>query len=55
MSAVASVTWTEDGVARSLRWQSEAGTAPPKRVIVADDRISADEAYRLACGGTTLL
>jgi len=55
MSAVASVTWTEDGVARSLRWQSEAGTAPPKRVIVADDRISADEAYRLACGGTALL
>ncbi len=55
MSASASITWTEDGAARSLRWQSEAGTAPPERVIVADDRISADEAYHLACEGTALL
>ena len=55
MSVFASITWTEDGAACSLRWQSEAGTPPPKRVIVADDRISADEAYRLACEGTALL
>jgi methylase of polypeptide subunit release factors len=49
------VAWTEDGEARSLRWQSEAGTAPPKKLIVADDRISADDAWRLACEGTALL
>jgi SAM-dependent methyltransferase len=49
------VAWTEDGEARSLRWQSEAGTAPPKKLIVADDRITADEAWRLACEGTALL
>ena len=28
---------------------------PPKRVVVADDRITADQAYRLACEGTGLL
>jgi len=49
------LAWTEDGAAHSLRWQSEGGTPPPKRLIVADDRITADEAYRLACEGTALL
>jgi methylase of polypeptide subunit release factors len=49
------VAWTEDGEARSLRWQSEAGAAPPKKLVLADDRITADEAYRLACEGTALL
>lgn len=38
-----------------MRWQSEGGTPPPKKIIVADDRITADEAYRLACEGTALL
>jgi len=47
--------WTEGGEARSARWQSEAGVAPPKRVVVADDTMSADVAYRLACEGTALL
>ncbi|MFN0161178.1 MAG: methyltransferase [Burkholderiales bacterium] len=36
-------------------WQSEAGLAPPQRVRVADDRVKADAAYRLACEGTALL
>lgn len=47
--------WEEDGQAQSARWRSEAGTPPPKRLIIADDRIRADEAYRLACAGTALL
>jgi len=55
VSVSPAITWTEDGAVRSLRWQSEAGTAPPKKLIVADDRITADEAYRLACEGTALL
>jgi SAM-dependent methyltransferase len=55
MSVSPAITWTEDGAVRSLRWQSEGGTAPPKKLIVADDRITADEAYRLACEGTALL
>ena len=47
--------WTEDGIAHSARWRSESGTPPPKRVMVADDTLNADTAYRLAAEGTALL
>ena len=47
--------WSENGEARSARWRSEAGNPPPKRVVVADDTLKADAAYRLACEGTALL
>ncbi|MGB7479144.1 MAG: methyltransferase, partial [Burkholderiaceae bacterium] len=47
--------WTEDGQPRALRWRSESGLAPPRRVQVADDTLAADTAYRLACEGTALL
>ncbi|MCX7156887.1 MAG: class I SAM-dependent methyltransferase [Rhodocyclales bacterium] len=40
---------------RSSPWHSESGTVPPKRVVIADDRTTADAAYRLACEGTALL
>src|SRR3954471_17412834 len=49
------IHWTEGGEARSARWRSERGAAPPKRVVIADDSLSADAAYRLACEGTGLL
>jgi methylase of polypeptide subunit release factors len=49
------VNWTEADVPRSARWRSEGGAPPPKRVMVADDRITADAAYRLASEGTALL
>ena len=49
------IEWTESGVARSALWRSERGAAPPKRVVLADDTLSADSAYRLACEGTGLL
>jgi methylase of polypeptide subunit release factors len=49
------LTWTETGDSRTARWRSESGAPPPKRVVIADDRISADAAYRLACEGTALL
>lgn len=49
------LTWTEDGAVRSARWRSESGQAPPKRVVVADDTMTADAAWRLACEGTALL
>jgi methylase of polypeptide subunit release factors len=49
------ITWTEAGEDRCARWRAEAGTPPPKRVVVADDRMAADTAYRLACEGTGLL
>ena len=47
--------WEEDGVAKSALWRSENGTAPPRRVVIADDATTADAAYRLACEGTALL
>jgi methylase of polypeptide subunit release factors len=49
------LTWTETGDLRTARWRSESGAPPPKRVVTADDRITADAAYRLACEGTALL
>jgi methylase of polypeptide subunit release factors len=47
--------WTEDNQTFTARWRSEAGAAPPRTVIVADDRTTGDDAYRLACEGTALL
>jgi methylase of polypeptide subunit release factors len=47
--------WNENGVDQSARWRSESATPPPKKVIIADDRMTADAAYRLACEGTALL
>ena len=55
MPAPALVHWTEDGQPRSARWRSERGAAPPKQVAIADDRITADDAYGLACQGVALL
>ncbi len=49
------ITWTEAGEARSALWRSEAALSPPKRVIVADDALTADAAYRYACEGTAIL
>ncbi len=39
----------------TARWRSENGAAPPKRVVIADDTMTADSAYRLAAEGTALL
>jgi methylase of polypeptide subunit release factors len=49
------IHWNENGIDQSARWRSESGTPPPKRVQIADDRMTADAAYRLACEGTALL
>lgn len=49
------ITWPEAEGPRTARWRSEAAVPPPKRVVVADDRTTADTAYRLACEGTALL
>ncbi|MCY7370302.1 MAG: class I SAM-dependent methyltransferase [Polaromonas sp.] len=37
------------------RWRSERAAPPPVRVVIADDTLAADKAYRLACEGTALL
>jgi methylase of polypeptide subunit release factors len=49
------INWLEMDESRSARWRSEAGTPPPRRIVIADDRTTADTAYRLACEGTGLL
>ena len=49
------INWNEAGEEKSARWRSESGTPPPKRVVIADDHMTADAAYRLACEGTALL
>ena len=54
-AAPAVVAWEEGGAPRQARWRSEAGWPAPVRVQVADDRLPADVAYRLACEGTALL
>jgi SAM-dependent methyltransferase len=48
-------TWDEGGLPRQARWRSESGWPAPRRVELADDRMPADVAYRLACEGTALL
>lgn len=55
MEPPAAVRWTENGAPRSARWRSERGAPPPREIVVADDRMSADEAYGLACQGVGLL
>ena len=52
---VSTIHWTEFGGPCHAQWRSERGAAPPKRVVLADDTTTADEAYHLACAGTALL
>ena len=47
--------WIEQDAPQSALWRSERGNAPPKRILVVDDTLSADEAYRLAAAGVGML
>ncbi len=49
------ITWLEGGAERSAQWRSESGWPAPKKVVIADDTMNADTAYRLALDGTALL
>jgi methylase of polypeptide subunit release factors len=55
MPDTARIHWVEAGEDRSAAWHSESGWAPPKKVVLADDTMPADVAYRLALDGTGLL
>ncbi|HLO65218.1 MAG TPA: methyltransferase, partial [Azonexus sp.] len=50
-----SIRWQEGGQEHVARWRSEAGIAPHADIQIADDRTSADDAYRLLEAGTALL
>ena len=49
------IHWDEGGKACSAKWHSENGIAPHKKIQIADDTLTADIAYRLACEGTAIL
>ena len=49
------IHWTENDEAHHADWRSESGISPPRRVVIADDTMTADTAYRLVCEGTGLL
>jgi methylase of polypeptide subunit release factors len=53
MSNASHLTWTENEVPHTALWRSD--QALPARVVLADDTLAADTAYRLACEGTGLL
>jgi SAM-dependent methyltransferase len=55
MSMPPVIHWSERNEARSALWRSESGALPAKRVFIADDNTTADDAYGLACQGTAML
>lgn len=51
------VQWqeSENDTLHNARWLSESNHVPPARIVLVNDETTADEAYRLACEGTSLL
>ena len=49
------IHWIENGEERTALWRSESGWPAPKKVVLADDTMNADAAYRHALDGTALL
>lgn len=49
------VQWQDNGTTRNTLWLSESNQPPPARIVMVDDQTTADEAYRLACEGTSML
>ena len=47
--------WQQDGQPHQARWLSEAGLPPPDTIVIADDTLSADAAFRLVQTGTAIL
>lgn len=55
MTAQTELHWTENGEPRAALWRMDKGAVLPKKVVLADDTLSADSAFRLACEGHGLL
>ncbi|WP_265946484.1 class I SAM-dependent methyltransferase [Dechloromonas sp. A34] len=49
------IHWSENGAPHAARWRSEAAVPPHRSVVVADDRLGADAAYRHAKEGIAML
>ena len=54
-TALPTIYWPENGQSRYARWISEAGLPPPAQVVVADDTLSADAAFKLVQSGSAIL
>jgi len=54
-TATADIRWQTGDTEHSARWHSEGGWPAPRRVVVVDDTLTADAAYRMAKSGTGLL
>ena len=48
-------TWQDKKTTQQAHWQSEAGSPPPKNILLADDTTNAKVAYKQICEGTALL
>ena len=55
LNEVDTTNWLEKKGSQQAIWHSEANLPLPKKVLLADDTMKADEAYRLACEGTAFL
>lgn len=49
------VTWEQSGESHTALWRSANGVPAPARIIVVNDELTADRAYRHVCEGTALL
>jgi methylase of polypeptide subunit release factors len=49
------IAWVEGGETNSARWRSEAGLPPHDKLVLVDDRLSVDAAWKLASEGTAML
>jgi len=52
---IPTIRWQHNGTEQQARWISEAGLSVPERVVIADDTLSADAAFRLCRDGTAIL
>jgi methylase of polypeptide subunit release factors len=49
------ISWQHNGTKHQARWISEAGLPAPEQIVIADDTLSADAAFRLIREGNALL
>ena len=49
------IKWSENETSHQALWLSQSNHVAPARVVSVDDKTTADDAYRLACEGTSLL
>lgn len=55
LTAKEHIEWYENDTLQQARWLSASDHAAPARIVIVDDKTTADDAYRLACAGTSML